>query len=66
LAVVQTNCVDVYPIRVSIQAEIRGQKLSVFSCKQQDLFRKYSSRRQKAIQDIKALLEDLKEDFDLE
>jgi hypothetical protein len=63
---VHTNDVDVYPIRVSIQAEIRGQKLSIFSCKQQDLFRKYSSRRQKAIQDIQAVLQDLKEDFHLD
>jgi hypothetical protein len=55
----------VYPIKVIISAEIKGQKLEVWSGRQQSLFSKYASKRSEAIGIITESLEDLKEDFDL-
>jgi hypothetical protein len=60
------NRVDKYPIKVIISAEIGGQKMEVWSGRQQDLFRKNASQRSKSIQMITSSLKDLKEDFDLE
>lgn len=66
-ALIVENRVDVYPVKVTITVDVKGQKaLQVYTCKQQDLFRKYASRRTKAMQEIEQALEDLKEDFDLE
>jgi hypothetical protein len=58
--------VDKYPIQVKIEAHVGDQKLEVFRCRQQDLFRKNGAKRTKTIADIQASLKDLKEDFDLE
>jgi hypothetical protein len=56
----------VYPIKVTVSAEVSGQKLDIWSGRQQSLFRKYGSERMRSIAAIKAALEDLKEDFELE
>jgi hypothetical protein len=65
-ALVIKNCVDVYPIKVIVSGEVNGQKLDIWSGRQQSLFRKYAKERTQSIAAIKAALEDLKEDFQLE
>lgn len=57
--------VDNYPIRVIVSAEVNGQKMEVWSGRQQSLFSKYTSERKQAMAAIVQNLEDLKEDFDL-
>jgi protein subunit release factor A len=58
------NRTDKYPIHVEVTANVGGTKVNVWSGSQRDLFRKYASRRSKAIQEIIANLEDLKEEFE--
>jgi hypothetical protein len=58
------NRTDKYPIRVSVTANVGGSKIDVWSGSQRDLFRKYASNRLKAIQQITANLEDLKEELE--
>jgi len=50
---------------VIIEAEMNNQKLQVWQGRQQDLFRKYASKRTSAMKQIVSGLEDLKQDFDL-
>ena len=65
-ATIIRNCVDAYPIRVIVSAEMQGiGKLELWSGRQQSLFRKYGEQRRKSMSDIKAILEDLKDEFDL-
>jgi len=59
------NRVDVYPIKVTVSADINGTKLVVWSGRQQNLFSKYGAKRAKSMQEIKLNLEDLKEEYDL-
>lgn len=58
--------IDEYPVKVVVQADVNGTKLDVWSGRQQDLFRKYASKRQASIAAIQQNLEDLKEDFDFD
>lgn len=51
-------------MRVSVTANVGGSKIDVWSGSQRDLFRKYASNRSKAIQQITANLEDLKEELE--
>lgn len=59
------NCVDVYPVHVIVSAEVSGQKMEVWSGRQQSLFGKNASQREKSMAEIGQNLADLKEDFDL-
>lgn len=63
-AEINVNCVDVYPIKVVIEAKVGKTKVKIWEGRQQDLFRKYSSKRSTSIQQIVANLNDLKEDFE--
>ena len=65
-ATIIRNCVNAYPIRVIISAEMQGiGRLELWSGRQQSLFRKYGEERRKSMNDIKAMLQDLKDEFDL-
>ena len=59
------NRIDEYPIKVAIKADINGTKMDVWTGRQQNLFSKYASKRRASIAEIKANLNDLKEEFDL-
>ncbi|KAL7514598.1 hypothetical protein ACHAXN_011925, partial [Cyclotella atomus] len=63
-AKITPNCVDTYPIRVVIEAKPAGMHkgMVVWEGDQKSLFRKYASRRQGAMEEILARLEDLKDD----
>ena len=63
-AEVTANCVDVYPVKVIIEANAGGRPIKVWEGRQQDLFRKYASKRKKAQQVIIQSLTDLKEEFE--
>ena len=55
---------DVYPIKVTVSAELPGNKpVTIWSGRQQDLFGKYASKRAKSMEAIKANLRDFKADF---
>jgi uncharacterized protein (DUF302 family) len=58
------NRTNKYPIRVVVTANIGSTNVNVWSGSQKDLFRKYASKRTKAIEQITANLEDLKEEFE--
>ena len=62
-ATVTSNCVDKFPIRVMVDAQIGDTKKRVWEGNQNDLFRKYTNRREKARKEIKDNLEMLKEDI---
>ena len=55
-----SNRVDQYPIKVTVTANVEGSKQVVWSGRQQDLFRKYASKRNKAMNEIKTNLMVLK------
>ena len=57
--------VDVYPIRVIVTAHLNGKNMEVWSGRQQSLFSKYYTEREKSMAEIIELLKGLKEDFDL-
>lgn len=59
------DCVNVYPIRVIVTAHLNGKNIEVWSGRQQSLFSKYYSEREKSMSEITELLEGLKSDFDL-
>ena len=42
-----------------------SKPIEIWSGSQKDLFRKYASKRTKAIQDIQAALQDFKEEYDV-
>eukprot|EP00934_Nitzschia_sp_Nitz4_P006055 Nitzschia sp. Nitz4//scaffold315_size20666//348//716//NITZ4_008639-RA/size20666-processed-gene-0.0-mRNA-1//1//CDS//3329547480//6045//frame0 len=62
---IKENRVDSYPIKVAVSADVGGQRLSVWSGRQQDLFRKYATKRAQTIATIEANLQDLKESYDI-
>lgn len=62
-AQITANRTENYPIRVSVSASVDGTKVEVWSGRQQDLFRKYGAKRQKAMETMKNNLNDLKEEF---
>ncbi len=55
-----SNRVDQYPIKVTVTANVEGSEQVVWSGRQQDLFRKYASKRNKAMNEIKTNLMVLK------
>jgi hypothetical protein len=59
------KCVDVYPVRVIVSAEVSGQTMEIWSGRQQSLFGKNASQRTKTMAEIGQGLADLKEDFNL-
>jgi hypothetical protein len=62
-AKVTPNCVDKYPVRVMIDANMGGTKVRVWEGDQRNLFRKYAAQRKKSVKDINDNLEMLKEDI---
>ena len=50
-----------YPIKVIVTANVGGQEEQIWQGRQQDLFRKYSSNRQKAMAEIAAKAKELRE-----
>ena len=56
------NGTNNYPIRVKITAEYGGQKVDIWSGSQKDLFRKYATKREKSIEQIKQFLTEYAED----
>ena len=58
------NCVDVYPVRVIVSAHVGATNVKLWEGRQQDLFRKYASKRTKSIEDIKIALTEFKEDME--
>jgi hypothetical protein len=63
-ATVTANCVDVYPIKVIIEAKTGSTKVIIWQGRQQDLFRKYASKRKQAQNAIIASLNELKESLE--
>eukprot|EP00565_Helicotheca_tamesis_P009216 CAMPEP_0185732928 /NCGR_PEP_ID=MMETSP1171-20130828/17961_1 /TAXON_ID=374046 /ORGANISM="Helicotheca tamensis, Strain CCMP826" /LENGTH=83 /DNA_ID=CAMNT_0028402535 /DNA_START=136 /DNA_END=386 /DNA_ORIENTATION=+ len=61
---ITANRVDEYPIRVIVTAQVGGTKIKVWEGRQQSLFRKNWSQRERSMQEMKMNLEDLKEDFE--
>jgi len=61
---ITVNCVDEYPIKVSISAKSGSSFMKVWEGSQKKLFSKYRKDREKSIKDITAVLLDLKEDFE--
>jgi hypothetical protein len=59
-AAIQNNRTDNYPIRVIVTADVGGKPVEIWSGRQQDLFRKYASKRSKALEEMKKSLLDLK------
>jgi len=59
------NRVDKAPIRVTIWVEANGSKTKVWEGRQQALFSKNRSDREKSMAEVKASLTDLKEELDL-
>jgi len=51
-----------YPIKVIVTAKNGSQNTKIWSGRQQDLFRKYASKRTKAIVEIKRNLTEYKKD----
>jgi hypothetical protein len=62
-ASITVNCLDEYPVKVSIMFNNGAQALKIWEGSQKKLFRKYASDRTKAIQEITESLEELAEDF---
>ena len=62
-AQITPNCVDEYPIKVNITAKIGSTVVKVWEGRQQDLFRKYASKRKQAQDKIIANLDELKNDL---
>jgi hypothetical protein len=60
------NRVDAYPLQVSVAVSggnMGSRSTTVWSGRQQDLFRKYGAQRDKSIKAMTANLQDLKEEF---
>jgi hypothetical protein len=58
--------VDTYPIQVTVTVSggpVGSKSTTVWSGRQQDLFRKYGAKRDKAMKDMTANLQLLKEEF---
>ena len=62
-AKITPNCVDIYPVRVKIEAQMGSTKVKVWEGRQQDLFRKYAAKRQQTQEKIINNLNELKEDM---
>jgi len=62
-AKITPNCVDKYPIKVMVDAHVGATKIKIWEGRQQDLFRKYASKRSQSIAAIVSTLEEMKEDF---
>ena len=60
---VTPNGTNNYPIKVVISAEHGGQKVDIWSGRQQDLFRKYATKRDKSIAEMKRNLSEYRADF---
>eukprot|EP00542_Grammatophora_oceanica_P016183 CAMPEP_0194046636 /NCGR_PEP_ID=MMETSP0009_2-20130614/22045_1 /TAXON_ID=210454 /ORGANISM="Grammatophora oceanica, Strain CCMP 410" /LENGTH=60 /DNA_ID=CAMNT_0038692007 /DNA_START=201 /DNA_END=383 /DNA_ORIENTATION=+ len=59
------NRTDAYPIKVTVSAAIgKTSNVQVWSGRQQDLFRKYASKRKDAINAMTQNLQDLKEELE--
>ncbi|KAL7498583.1 hypothetical protein ACHAWT_010118 [Skeletonema menzelii] len=59
-AQITPNCINSYPIRVKIEAHENGNTQTIWQGDQRNLFRKYASQRQKAIEEMVKNLNDLK------
>jgi hypothetical protein len=59
-ATIQNNRTENYPIRVIVTADVDGKSIEIWSGRQQDLFRKYASKRSKCVEQMKKSLLDLK------
>ena len=59
-AQVTPKCINSYPIRVKIQAHENGNTQTIWEGDQKKLFRKYASKRKKAIEAMVKNLNDLK------
>ena len=62
-AKITPRCSDKYPIKVTVEAHIGATKLKIWTGRQQDLFRKYASKRSQSIAAIVSALEEMKEDL---
>jgi hypothetical protein len=60
---IQANRTDKYPVHVRVVASHNGKQIEIWSGSQKDLFRKYASKRAKAIQTMQANLQDFKEEY---
>ena len=49
-----------------MSAQVNGMNMDIWSGRQQDLFSKYSTKRARAMKEIEANLQDMKEEFDME
>jgi hypothetical protein len=56
----------VYPVKVTVSAEVNGTKKYIWSGKQQHLFGKYATQRAQSMAAIEAKLQELKDEFDIE
>ena len=61
---ISVTCVDDYPVKVVISAKNGAQVLKVWEGSQKKLFKKYRRDREKTIEEIRGVLEELKEDFE--
>jgi len=63
-ATITANRTENYPLRVVVSASMGSTNVEVWSGRQQDLFRKYATKRKQAMDTMKHNLTDLKEEFD--
>jgi hypothetical protein len=59
-AQVTPNCINSYPIRVKIEAHENGNTQTIWEGDQRNLFRKYASKRKKAVEQMVNNLNELK------
>jgi hypothetical protein len=56
--------IDSYPIRVAITAEVDDERVELWSGRQQELFRKNASARQRTIKQIQACVHEFLSQLD--
>lgn len=59
---IEVNGTNNYPIKVIVSAEFGGQKVTIWSGRQQDLFRKNAAKRERSMAEIKRNLSEFQED----
>lgn len=63
-ASIHPNKVDVYPIKVTVNAKTESSIVQIWSGRQQSLFRKNRANRDKSMQEMNAQLIDFKESLE--
>jgi hypothetical protein len=64
-AIIISNLVQISPPYVTVNAELDGMKMDVWSGKQQHLFERNATERAQSMAEIEANLQDFKDEFDI-